>query len=208
MRHRTRQPLNSRNEAPRYTEDAAALEQLFRQRPDPWDFFTDPYESARLTHLQELVQQVPHRSVLEVGCAEGALTAWLTTVAEHVVALDISATACERARTRAPKATVLVENIGSYTPQMVFDLVVCAETLYYMRYPAAVLAQLHHLGTAVLVTYTRHERKRLDSIVAGFPPARIDETFVYTVRKFPPKKRACRCLLWGPVDEKPRADAK
>jgi 2-polyprenyl-3-methyl-5-hydroxy-6-metoxy-1,4-benzoquinol methylase len=158
--------------------------------------------------LQELIQQVPHRSVLEVGCAEGALTAWLTTVAEQVVALDISATACERTRTRAPKAIVLVANVGSYTPEIVFDLVVCAETLYYMRYPAAVLAQLHALGAAVLLTYTRHERTRLDPIVAGFPPARLDETFVYTVRTFPPKKRGCRCLLWGPGDAKPRVDAK
>ncbi len=48
MSHNTRRPLTSCNEAPRYTEDAAALEQLFRERPDPWDFFTDPYEVARL----------------------------------------------------------------------------------------------------------------------------------------------------------------
>jgi len=198
MRHRTRRPLTSRQEAPRYTDDAAALEQLFRQRPDPWDFLTDSYEQARLARSQELVQQVPHTSVLEVGCAEGAFTAWLTTVAEHVVALDVSPTACARARARAPKATILAHSLGSYNPSTVFDLVVCTETLFYMRDPAAALARIHQMGSYVLVSYTRHERKRLDPLVAGFLPALLDEDFVYMARKFPPKRRGCRFLLWGP----------
>jgi len=198
MPRHPRRPLTSRQEAPRYTDDAAALEQLFRQRPDPWDFFTDAYEQARLARLQELVRRVPHRSVLEVGCAEGAFTAWLTTVAEQVVALDVSPTACARARARAPQATVLVASLGSYNPPLLFDLVVCAETLYYMRDPAAALAQMQRMGASVLVSYTRHERQRLDPLVAGCPPALIDEVFVYTVRKFPPKRRGCRFLVWGP----------
>src|SRR6476620_9800597 len=116
MRERLRRLQNLWRLAPRYTEDADALERLFRVREDPWHFLSDPYEEARLTFLQQLVLRVPHRSILEVGCAEGMLTAWLTTVAERVVAVDVSATACARTRARAPRATVVVANMGSYEP--------------------------------------------------------------------------------------------
>ena len=85
-----RPPLRTRDEAPRYRDDTVVLERLFRERPDPRDFLTDPYEQARLTHLGGIVQRVPHASILEIGCAEGIFTAWLTTIAEHVVALDVS----------------------------------------------------------------------------------------------------------------------
>ena len=193
----TRRPIRTRDEAPRYTNDAAALEHLFYDRPDPWDFLTDPYEQARLARLGALVQRVPHESVLEIGCAEGVFTAWLTTVAHHVVALDVSRTACARARVRAPQATVLVQDVGVYEPDRRFDLVVCAETLYYMRDPAAVIAALQRLGSYVLISYTRHERQQLDPLVANIPTL-VDEAFRYVVRRFPPKKRGCRFLLWGP----------
>jgi len=175
------------------------LERLFRERLDPWDFLTDPYEQARLTKLGSIVQRVPHASVLEIGCAEGVFTAWLTTVAEHVVALDVSPTACARAQQRAPKATVLVQGLGAYMSETVFDLVVCTETLYYMNDPGAALTAMRQLGRYVFVSYTRHERKRLDPLIVGIP-ALVDEEFTYVARRFPPKKRGCRLLVWGPFD--------
>jgi hypothetical protein len=95
-RRHVRGPLRMWNEPPRYTDDGAALEQLFRARPDPWDLCTDAYEQARLTYLSTHVQRLPHASVLEIGCAEGVFTAWLTTLADSVVALDVSPTACAR----------------------------------------------------------------------------------------------------------------
>ncbi len=155
QRPHTRPPLRTRNEAPRYIDDTMVLERLFRERPDPWDFLTDPYEQACLTHLGGIVQRVPHASVLEVGCAEG-----------------------------------------------VFDLVVCAETLYYMSDPAAALVTMRQLGQYVFVSYTRHERQRLDPLLVGMP-AVVDEEFTYVVRRFPPKKRGCRSLVWGPLDSAP-----
>jgi len=195
MRERLRRLQNWRRLAPRYTEDADALERLFRVREDPWHFLSDPYEEARLTFLQQLVLRVPHRSILEVGCAEGLLTAWLTTVAERVVAVDVSATACARTRARAMRATVVVANMGSFEPGEQFDLVICSEALYYMRDPAAALTRLRQMGACVLLTYTRRERRTLDPIVASCAPALIDETFLYRERRFPPKNRGCRCVV-------------
>lgn len=201
-RRAVRRALQPWEEPPRYTNDSTALEQLFRERNDPWNFLTDPYEQARLTRLCALVQQVPHASVLEIGCAEGLFTAWLTTVAEHVVALDVSSTACARARERASMATVFNEGIETYMPERTFDLVVCAETLYYMRQPAAALTQMRQWGTYILLAYTRRERLRLDPLVTGFPTL-VDEEFTYVQRRFPPKRRGCRVLVWGPCDAMP-----
>ena len=100
---------------------------------------------------------------------EGIFTAWLTTVATNVVALDVRPTACARAQASAPQATVLVQALEAYTPQSVFDLVVCAETLYYMRDPALALLRMRQWGRYVIASYTRYERRRLDPLVAGFP---------------------------------------
>ena len=199
QRRHTRPPLRTRNEAPRHIDDTVVLERLFRERPDPWDFLIYRYEQACLTKLGSIVQRVPHASVLEIGCAEGVFTAWLTTVAEHVVALDVSPTACARAHERAPKATVLAQGLGSYISETVFDLVVCTETLYYMYDPGAALTAMRQLGKYVFVSYTRHERQRLDPLLAGMS-AVVDEEFTYVVRRFPPKKRGCRSFVWGPPD--------
>lgn len=185
-------------EAPRYTDDANALEQLFRKHSDPWSFLSSPYEQERLARLAEVVKRAPHKSVLEIGCANGVFTAWLTTVAERVVALDVSPTACEIARERAPKATVLKQDVREYTHEGTFDLIVCAETLYYASDPVAMITAMRGLGAHVLVSYTRGEQKRLDLIVAEIP-ALIDETFVYNPPGFFSKKRGCRFLVWGPI---------
>ena len=94
---------------------------------------------------------------------------------------------------------MLAQGLGSYMPERVFDLVVCTETLYYMHDPDAAMITMRQLGKYVFVSYTRHERQRLDPLVVGMP-AVVDEEFTYIVRRFPPKKRGCRSLVWGPPD--------
>lgn len=187
-------------EAPRYADNADALEQLFLKHSDPWSFLSSPYEQERLARLAGVVKRVPHASVLEIGCANGVFTAWLSTVAGRVVALDVSPTACALARERAPKATVFEQDVREYTHEGKLDLVVCAETLYYASDPVGMISAMRELGAHVLVSYTRREQKRLDLIVAEIP-AMIDETFVYKAPGFFSKKRGCRFLVWGPISQ-------
>jgi len=191
-----RAQLTDQQEPKRYANDWDSLEALFREREDPWDFLTDAYEQARLRRLAELVRLVAPSSVLEVGCAEGIFTEWLARYGAEVVALDVSSTACQRARRRAPQAQVLAVPLDEYSDERRFDLVVCAETLYYVGDVPAALAKMQSLGRKVLVSYTRNERRKLDRALCVRVPAIVDETFKLRVRRFPPKTRACRMILW------------
>lgn len=130
------------------------LRRTFRERVDPWHFETSPYEQGRFAKMLALVQSVPHARILEVGCAEGHFTERLLTVSGSVTAIDLSAEAIERARVRAPGAsflTVRAEDLPA--PPERYDLIVCAEMLYYVEDLALVLAKLRRIGT-YLVTST------------------------------------------------------
>jgi 2-polyprenyl-3-methyl-5-hydroxy-6-metoxy-1,4-benzoquinol methylase len=182
----------------RYRGDDEALERLFRLRPDPWGFARDPYEQARLARLLEAARLVRPASILEVGCAEGALTMSLAAECGRVVALDVSATACARARSRAPGATVLARSVDELPPpDEPFDLVICAETIYYVKDPRRTLETLERLGRHVLLSYTLRESRRIDPLVAARAgQALVDEEQRLVVWRLPRWTRGFRLLLW------------
>jgi predicted TPR repeat methyltransferase len=75
--------------------------------------------------------------VLEIGCGAGYLTRMLTAHADNIVALDISQTAIDRARSLGTGQTQVdfrVANIMDYKPQVdgPWDLVVFTETICYL----------------------------------------------------------------------------
>ena len=67
---------------------------------DPWDLETSPLDQERYRRQLDLVGDRRYGRVLEVGCAAGAFTERLVTVADSVVALDIADAAVEAARAR------------------------------------------------------------------------------------------------------------
>lgn len=156
-------------EVPRYKAAYDALDELFKSGEDPWHFSTDNYETARFDKILEVVQRVPHASILDVGCAEGHLTRRLCGVADQVTAIDVSPTAVERARRAAPEAQVLQGRLEDMEFDRRFDLVVCSETVYYVSDVEAALRRLNSLGDFVLVTYTLYERSRLDPFFSRIP---------------------------------------
>ena len=80
-------------------------------------------------------------SVLEVGCADGQLTAALLGRADAVLALDTSPRAVEAARLAAPGATVVVGTAPHALPQGPFDLVLLSEVGYFLT-PLELLSTL------------------------------------------------------------------
>jgi len=75
--------------------------------------------------------------VLEIGCGAGYLTRMLAPYADHIVGLDISQTAIDRARSMSTDQTQVdfrVANIMDYKPQLEgpWDLVVFTETICYL----------------------------------------------------------------------------
>lgn len=114
-------------------DPAAYWEAIFAQE-DPWDY-ENPYEALK---YDQTLAALPHRvgKALELACAEGFFTRRLATMADHVLATDISPTAVERARKRLAHATNVTLEVLDFVrdplpPQQ--DLIVCSEVLYYLE---------------------------------------------------------------------------
>jgi 2-polyprenyl-3-methyl-5-hydroxy-6-metoxy-1,4-benzoquinol methylase len=158
-----------RGEVPRYAAAYDTIERYYQAKPDLWDFERRNYETARFARILEVVRRVPHASILEVGCAKGHLTRRLCGLAQEVVAIDVSPTAVASARGVAPAAQVLCMSLEAARFDRTFDLVLCSDTIYYLKDIPGAIRKLNALAEFVLVTYTLYERHRLDPIFAGLP---------------------------------------
>ena len=138
------------------TRARAFFEDLWR-RGDPWELETSEFERQRHDHLVATLHGRSYGRVLEIGCGAGAFTRRLATIASDIVAVDVSASAIERARATMPVRRVdfRVANVMDFdvTAEGSWDLVVMTETIYYLGwlYPffdVAWLASQLYLATA------------------------------------------------------------
>jgi SAM-dependent methyltransferase len=110
------------------------FERLYRADADPWGFATSAYEQAKYDATLAALRNERSRRALEVGCAIGVLTVRLATVCDQLLAVDISETALEAARTRC-QALAHVDlqrmTLPAESPQGPFDLIVLSEVAYY-----------------------------------------------------------------------------
>ena len=107
------------------------------RRPDAWQYATSADERSKYARTLEAIGVVPANRVLEAGCCEGVFTEQLlrASLARQVVGVDISSQALSRARVRcATFTTARFEraNLAFDAPSGFFDLIICAETLYYL----------------------------------------------------------------------------
>jgi len=116
----------------RATCDRAHLEQ-------EWDL-ASPATRDRNAHIfasvERHVQGVNWGRALELGCAEGLLTAELAPRCAEVVACDISPVACERARARCANmqnVTVLETGIESIAASGLFDIIFLVDVVCYVH---------------------------------------------------------------------------
>jgi trans-aconitate methyltransferase len=116
--------------------DPADFEARYRHEPDPWGFATDPYERDKYAQTLTALADWPRAArALELGCANGELTALLATRCDTLVALDAAPTAVARARARfvdVPEVEILEATIPEGLPDGPWDLVVASEVLYYL----------------------------------------------------------------------------
>ena len=111
----------------------AGLDQFYSEKKDPFDIEDNPYEQGKFAHMLEVLD-CRYGRALEVGCSEGIFTELLSTRCDHLLAIDITQVAVDRAQKRlAAKPWVRVERrtFPEELPEGPFDLVVCADVLYY-----------------------------------------------------------------------------
>ena len=133
---------------------AEAFEALYARRPDPWGVLSSPLAQYRYLALVEAVADYgPCRSMLDVGCGEGALTRYSSEAPRP----SSGSTAVRRrspARGRASrKRRSRAARSRRDTARESFDLVLAVEVLYYVSNPQAAIEQLLSLGRSVIVSY-------------------------------------------------------
>jgi SAM-dependent methyltransferase len=126
----------------------AYFDEVYRQKPDPWNCAVDRYEQERYATQLSWLGEGGRRFArgLEVGCSEGLFTRMFATICDEVWGVDISAVAIGRAQSNLadmPAVTVTVSEFpdsDSLAPEL-FDAVTIAEVLYYF--------DIHKLASAV-----------------------------------------------------------
>lgn len=122
----------------------AILHRIFERKyrtPDPFGICSDHKSGAyQQRKLRLTARQVPagcYRRILDVGCGEGLMVNLLAD--DHpmaqVVGVDISEGAIQRGRELVgdnDRIELLAMDILRRTPAGKFDLIVCAEVLYYL----------------------------------------------------------------------------
>ena len=116
--------------------EPAWFEDLYRREADPWGFASSPYEREKYTRTLEALGPPDRRfaRALEAGCSIGVFTELLATRCDALDAVDASATAVGRARerlARLPHVRVERRILPEELPRGPFELIVCAEILYY-----------------------------------------------------------------------------
>src|SRR5713101_3519182 len=115
-------------------DEAAFWDSLFTH-PDPWYYMSD-YEQTKYRHTLELLPAGKIDSLLEIACAEGHFTLQLAERAGQILAVDISERALARARDRCrdlSNVRFAQHDISRGLPEGNFDVIICAEVLYYLR---------------------------------------------------------------------------
>jgi SAM-dependent methyltransferase len=123
---------------------AAAFDRLYADAPrnDPWAASVPKYQyqSRKYDALLRLLPQQSYRRALDLGCGLGLFTERLARCADQVLGIDISAVAIECAARRNRALTNVQMHQGDILALGAeldggFDLVVVADTLYYLPPP-------------------------------------------------------------------------
>lgn len=115
--------------------DRTYFEELYARSDDPWSFRTSEYEREkydRTVATLDIERRYAHG--LEIGCSIGVLTRRLARHVEHLLAVDISERAIERARATCHGVSNVTfaqcDVVADYPPGQ-FNLIVASEVAYY-----------------------------------------------------------------------------
>jgi 2-polyprenyl-3-methyl-5-hydroxy-6-metoxy-1,4-benzoquinol methylase len=111
------------------------FENLYAREDDPWDCEKSEYEKTKYRRTFSILTRIKYDRILEIGCGVGIFTQQLATLGREILGIDISENALNIARKRCA-----LENNIQFSPKDIvtdaldgrFDLIFCAEVLYYL----------------------------------------------------------------------------
>ena len=162
------------------SERETVFDDLYRAKDDPWNVTSSTYEREKFAAtLAMLPPERRFRSVLDIGCSFGTLTARFAQRSDHVTAIDVSGEAIAKARREHGGVAHFERNeLPEGWPKGRYDLIVMSEVLYFLTEheigEVAELAarDLSSNGICLLVNWTGHT----DLPVSGDQAATLFET--------------------------------
>jgi 2-polyprenyl-3-methyl-5-hydroxy-6-metoxy-1,4-benzoquinol methylase len=117
------------------------VQRYYNSRVSDCSFLQDPghFERPRIDWMRE---KAKGGTLLEIGCADGTVTAMLAAQVTRVVALDLCRESIERvAAHRLANVEAVCGFVEHYSPAEPFDWIVMSEVLEHLRQPASVIAR-------------------------------------------------------------------
>jgi SAM-dependent methyltransferase len=118
---------------------ARSLDLLYGTRDDPWGLNSPPfrYQQLKYSTMLSLLPFRHYERALDLGCGLGSFTRRLGDYAEQVLGIDLSHVAITEARQQTTEVTNVQFQQGDFLNLRTdlgdgFDLVVLADTLYYL----------------------------------------------------------------------------
>ena len=114
------------------------FEDVYAAREDPWNFAESEYEKAKYRETLGTLDRATYGRALEIGCSIGVQTAMLAARCEHLLAIDISEQALDKARLRCrdlPNVEFFRMAVPDEYPAGQFELTILSEVGYYLAKP-------------------------------------------------------------------------
>ena len=130
--------------------------------------------NVRLDHLLVAEMIEPGSRVLDLGCGEGELLAWLCEHKQvHARGVEIEGEKVRRAIARGVSVYQgdIEQGLADYSDNA-FDFVILSQTLQEMRYPLRVLREMLRAGRHAIVAFPNfgHFSVRLAHLISGRAP--------------------------------------
>jgi 2-polyprenyl-3-methyl-5-hydroxy-6-metoxy-1,4-benzoquinol methylase len=117
------------------------VQRYYNSRLSDCSFLADPahFERPRIDWMRSRIEG---GTLLEIGCADGTMTAMLAPKVKHLVALDLCRESIERLSARSlPNVEGVCGFVEHYSPREPLDWIVMSEVVEHLRDPAAVVAR-------------------------------------------------------------------
>jgi len=117
------------------------VQRYYNSRLSDCSFLADPahFERPRIDWMRA---RIAGGTLLEIGCADGTMTAMLAGKVTRLVALDLCRESIERLRTRSlPNVEGVCGFVEHYSPREPFDWIVMSEVVEHLRDPAGVVSR-------------------------------------------------------------------
>lgn len=110
----------------------SALDALYADGDDPWDFRTSAYERERFDATVAVLPRSRYASALEIGCGNGELARRISLRCGEYAGIDAVEAALAAARRAVPKGRFERGFLPCDLPGGAHDLVVVSEVLYFL----------------------------------------------------------------------------